>query len=60
MKTEDIPEYMLRVWKLMEPPRSMTHQAASIVVKAAMFGEGCLEGKIREEQQRRIDAGEIL
>ena len=49
MKLEDIPEYMLRVWKLMDPPRSMSHRAAKIVVEAAMFGIGCLEGEMRKK-----------
>ena len=51
-------EYVLRVWKLMEPPRSMTLKAASTVVQAAMFGDGCIEGTVRkriEEEQRGTD-----
>ena len=51
-------EYVLRVWKLMESPRSMTLKAASTVVQAAMFGDGCIEGTVRtriEEEQRGTD-----
>ena len=47
IKSDDLPEYVLRVWRLMEPPRSMPHRAASIVVKAAMFGTGCIRGTPR-------------
>jgi hypothetical protein len=40
-------EYILRLWKLMEYPRCMTLRAAQIVIDAAMFGIGCVEGEVR-------------
>lgn len=51
-------ERLTRVFKLQK--RGMTFKAAAIVVDAAMFGDGCTEGRVREDQQRRIDAGENL
>lgn len=49
-----------RITALVEKPRCLTVEAATAVVDAAMFGIGCTEGVVREEQQRRIDAGEKL
>jgi hypothetical protein len=49
-----------RITRLVAKPRCMSLDAAVKVVDAAMFGIGCLEGKVREEQQKRIDAGEKL
>lgn len=40
--------------------KGLSPRAAEIVVDAAMFGIGCTEGRVREEQQKRIDAGEVL
>jgi hypothetical protein len=40
--------------------REMTYRAACIVVDAAMFSIGCVEGAVREAQQKRIDKGEQL
>jgi hypothetical protein len=34
----------------------MTVEAATIVVNAAMFGIGCIEGTVRAEIQARMDA----
>ena len=52
-------ERAVRITRLIEQ-RYMTPEAAAIVIDAAMFGIGCIEGKVREEQQKRIDAGEQL
>ena len=41
--------YGCRIQRLMNPPRLMSIRAATIVVEAAMFGNGCVEGKVREE-----------
>ncbi len=49
-----------RITRLIEKPRCMTPRAAAIVIDAAMFSIGCVEGKVRAEQQKRIDAGEKL
>jgi hypothetical protein len=38
----------------------MTLKAAQVVIDAAMFGIGCVEGAVREEQQQRINKGEEL
>lgn len=60
MSEPEREEYWKRVARLVLRPRSMTLQAAQIVIDAAMFGIGCVEGRVREDQQRRIDAGEKL
>lgn len=52
--------YWERVMRLVIRPRSMSLRAAHIVVDAAMYGIGCVEGAVREEQQKRIDKGEQL
>lgn len=44
-------EYEQRVLALMD--RGMTRRAATIVIDAAMYGKGCLEGQIREETEKR-------
>jgi hypothetical protein len=41
-------EYALRVTELTKAPRLMTVRAAVVVVEAAMFGHGCIEGEVRE------------
>jgi hypothetical protein len=46
-------EWSKRVLRLTNPPRSMSPKAAMLVVDAAMFGIGCIEGKVR----KRIEAG---
>jgi len=38
----------------------MTLKAAQVVIDAAMFSIGCVEGTVREEQQQRINKGEEL
>jgi hypothetical protein len=38
----------------------MTLKAAQVVIDAAMFGIGCVEGAVREKQQQLIDKGEEL
>ena len=40
-------EYSQRIMRLVDPPRSMSLHAATIVVEAAMFGIGCIEGEVR-------------
>lgn len=60
MTDRQMYEYAQRILRLVNPPRMMSVRAATIVVEAAMFGEGCIEGKVRAEQQKRIDAGEKL
>lgn len=58
MTDQQMYEYSQRILRLTSPPRMLSIRAATIVVDAAMFGEGCIEGKVRAEQQKRIDAGE--
>ena len=45
-------EYWERVQRLVLRPRSMTLRAAKIVVDAAMYGQGCLEGEVRARLER--------
>jgi hypothetical protein len=45
-----------RIARLVEKPRCLTVTAASTVVDAAMFGIGCLEGRMRQKIQEGIDA----
>lgn len=52
-------EYHIRVERLVEE-RGMTLQAATIVVDAAMYGIGCIEGTMRKQIQEKIDRGENL
>jgi len=42
-------EYLERVQRL--AVRGMSQRAAQIVVDAAMFGYGCLEGEVRARQE---------
>ena len=58
--TRVMDEYWKRVARLVLRPRSMTLKAAQVVIDAAMFGIGCVEGAVREEQQQRINKGEEL
>jgi hypothetical protein len=44
---EQREEYWRRVARLVLRPRSMTLRAARIVIDAAMFGIGCVEGEVR-------------
>ena len=60
MTDAQLYEYAQRVIRLVNNPRCMTVEAATIVVNAAMFGIGCVEGTVRAEQQKRIDRGEEL
>jgi hypothetical protein len=46
----------LRIMRLVEAPRMMSIRAAVTVVDAAMFGIGCVEGTVRAEIQKRIEA----
>lgn len=46
----------VRITRLVEKPRCMTPRAAAIVVDAAMFGIGCLEGEVRKKIQEEQDA----
>ena len=46
-------EFCARINRLVR--RGMTTKAARIVVNAAMFGEGCIEGQKREQIQKEID-----
>lgn len=49
MKADDAitREYALRMLRLTDAPRLMSIRAATIVVEAAMFGNGCIEGEVR-------------
>ena len=47
-------EHAYRVKRLIE--RGLTVRAATIVVDAAMLGEGCIEGTVRAEIQARMNA----
>ena len=51
-----LPERADRITRLIEE-RGMTPKAAATVIDAAMFGIGCLEGRVRAEQQERLDKG---
>jgi hypothetical protein len=42
-------EYSQRIMRLVDAPRLMSIRAATITVEAAMFGIGCIEGKVRAE-----------
>jgi len=44
-------EFHLRVERLMEE-RGMTERAATVVVKAAMYGDGCVESTVRARIER--------
>jgi hypothetical protein len=57
-RARDREIYWERIVRLVE--RGLTLRAAHIVVDAAMFGIGCVEGTVRVEQQKRIDRGEEL
>jgi hypothetical protein len=57
-RARDREVYWERVMRLVE--RGMTLRAAHIVIDAAMYSIGCIEGEKRAEQQKRIDAGEEL
>jgi hypothetical protein len=56
MTDQQIYERACRILKLAGPPRLMDFRAAMIVVDAAMFGIGCLEGEVREKIQKEIDS----
>ena len=60
MTDAQLIERALRITALVEKPRCMTVREAHIVVDAAMFSIGCIEGTVRAEIQKRIDAGEDL
>jgi len=47
----DAIEHHVRIYELMT--RGMTRTAATVVIDAAMYGKGCLEGQVREEIERR-------
>jgi len=51
-----INERARRITALVEKPRCMTVEAATIVIDAAMFSIGCIEGTVRAEIQARMDA----
>jgi hypothetical protein len=57
--TEDrqVNEWSKRVLALTNPPRKMSPKAAMIVVDAAMFGIGCIEGTVRVRIQKEMEAG---
>ena len=46
----DIVEYRSRICALMA--RGMTQRAATVVIDACMYGEGCLEGRVREQIEK--------
>jgi len=48
----DAIEHHVRIYELMRT-RHMTRTAATVVIDAAMYGKGCLEGRVREEIERR-------
>lgn len=54
---DDLIEYILRVWKLMEEPRRMSLNAAKIVIDAAMFGKGCIDKKFADQQAAQVLKG---
>jgi len=45
------------VARLVLRPRSMTLKAAQVVIDAAMFGIGCVEGAVREEGKSTTPQG---
>ena len=50
----DRDRYWARVEHLIEA-RKMTLRAARVVVDAAMYGEGCVEGEVRDRIQKEQD-----
>lgn len=58
LRRANIHEWVTRTQTL--HMKGVSVAAAEVVVDAAMFGVGCTEGRVREDQQRRIDAGEDL
>lgn len=52
---EALAERSARITRLIEKPRCMTPAAAATVVDAAMFGIGCIEGKVRAVVQAELD-----
>ncbi len=46
-----VAERAERITRLVEKPMMMTPQAAAVVVDAAMFGIGCVEGTVRARIQ---------
>jgi hypothetical protein len=46
-----VQERLTRIYKLVKG-RGMTFRAASIVIDAAMFGDGCIEGEVRARIER--------
>ena len=49
----ELYEYAHRIQRLVDAPRLMSIRAATTVVEAAMFGNGCIEGKVREDIERK-------
>ncbi len=47
--TSCLVERSQRITRLVEKPRCMTPEAAAVVVDAAMFGIGCMEGTVRRQ-----------
>ena len=47
MTDAELCEYNRRILRLVYPPRLMSLRAATIVVDAAMYGKGCIEGEVR-------------
>ena len=56
LSPEAMNERATRITRLIERPRLMTPEAAARVVDAAMFGIGCVEGTIRQQVQKKLDA----
>ncbi len=52
--TGGLLEYIVRVDKL--KARGMTDRAARIVIDAAMYGIGCIEGVVRARIQKELEA----
>ena len=46
----DIVEYRSRICALMA--RGMTQRAATVVIDACMYSEGCPEGRVREQIEK--------
>jgi hypothetical protein len=59
--TDNDVEYSARVWWLTFL-RGMTLRAAKIVVDAAMYGKGCIEGEVRaaiEAQKKKPTSEDV-
>ena len=53
MTDAQLIERALRITALVEKPRCMTVEAATIVIDAAMFNIGCVEGTVRKRIEEK-------